>query len=147
MNGTPPTPETTVSTFVWFFAALVALTVVLTLMVIRRRHRTLVTLGVGAVCALTVAAGYLFLIIPPWAPSVSQPGVLTLCPYDRVVWSNMSSDIDPAWQPCRRVARLQLALTLMGVSALTVGTAVSATRISRPDDSEDSPAEGVVARR
>jgi len=147
MDGTPPTPETSVSAFVWFFAVLVSLTVVLTLMVIRRRHRTLVTVSVSAICAFMVAAGCLFLIIPPWAPSVSRPGELALCPYDRVVWSNMSADIDPEWQPCRRVARLQLALTLLGVSALTVGTAVSATRIGQPEQGGTARPSGVGARR
>ena len=139
MNGSLPAPETAVSPFVWVFSVVVSLTIVLTLMVIRRRHQRWLTVGVSLLSMVILAAGWIYLMVPPWAPSVTEPGVLTLCPYARVIWSNMPADIDATWQACRRVARFQLALTLLGISAVTVATAVGAVRIWHPN--ETVPAE------
>jgi hypothetical protein len=145
MDGTPPTPETSVSMFVWAFALLTALVVVLTLLVVRRRHRALLSVALGLVTLVILAAGGVYLIVPPMVPSAAQPQVWERCPYDRLVWSNMRADVDPGWQPCRRAARTQLALVLTGSSMLTVGTAAAALRLTGsrtrlPDPPKQVPA-------
>jgi hypothetical protein len=118
------------------------------LMVVRRRRRTLVTVGLGLVTLFVLAAGGLYLIVPPSVPMPGQLQALETCPYDRFTWSNMPGDVDVSWQPCRRVARLQLALTLLGVSSVTVLAAVMATRDARsaaqaPADEAIEPVEPI----
>lgn len=104
------------------------LVVALALIAVRRRHRTPVTLGVVVVVLLVLGAGGIFLIVPPQVPSPTSTDALASCPYDRLVWSNMPEDVDLSWQPCRRVARVQLALTLLGASSVTVMAAAIAVR-------------------
>ena len=132
MDQLPPTPETSVSPFVWACSALTFLIVVVTLLVVRRRRQRLLSLALGMVSMLVLGAGVLYLIIPPSVPTPGQPRTLTRCPYDRLVWSNMRADVAEPWQPCRRVARVQLASSLMGTSLLTVAMAALALRRGRP---------------
>lgn len=130
MDGTPPTPETSVSMFVGAFVLFTALVVVLTLLVVRRRHQVLLSVTLGLVTLIILGAGGVYLIVPPQVPSAEQPQVRERCPYDRLVWSNMRPDVDPGWQPCRRTARTELALMLTGASMLTVGTAAAGLRLT-----------------
>ena len=120
MNGTPPTPETSVSLFVAVLVAVAALIMVLARLVVRRRHQLLPMLALSLVTLVVVGVGAVYLIVPPQVPSAGASRVTAQCPYDRLTWSNMRSDVDEFWQPCRRVARLQLALMLLGGSAVTV---------------------------
>jgi hypothetical protein len=145
MDGPPPTPETSVSMFVWAFALLTALVVVLTLLVVRRRHRTLLSVTLGVVTLMILAAVGVYLIVPPMVPSGQQPQVWQRCPYDRLVWSNMRADVDPGWQICRRTARTELALMLTGSSVLTVGAAAAGLRLTGSRSRLAEPVEPVAA--
>lgn len=133
VDDVPPIPATSVSLFVGMLMLVTGLTVVMAMMVVRRRHRTAVTIAVAVVTLMVLAAGGLFLIIPPRVPSAASARVLAQCPYDRLIWSNMPGDVDASWQPCRRVARVQLALTLVGASLVTVMAAAVAVRKSPAD--------------
>jgi len=146
MDGTPPTPETSVSVFVWAFVLVTALVVVLTLLVVRRRHQALLSVTLGVVTLFILGVGGVYLIVPPTVPSAEQPQVWERCPYDRLVWSNMRADVDPGWQPCRRAARTQLALMLTGASLLTAGAAAMALRLTAPRVPVPDPEEQVPAR-
>ncbi len=106
--------------FVVSFMLLTGFTFVVALLVVRRRHWTIRSVAIGLVTLVVLGAGGIFLIIPPEVPSARDPSTLTRCPYDRLTWSNMRGDVAPSWQPCRRVARTQLALILVGMSWLTV---------------------------
>ena len=85
-----------------------------------------VALGLVSVTVLGISG--LYLIAPPHVPSAEQPGQWHRCPYDRLVWSNMRADVQTVWQPCRRTARVQLALVLLGTSTVTVTAAAAALR-------------------
>lgn len=126
MDATPPIPETTVSIFVGVFMLIAALSVVLTLLVVRRRHRFWLSVALGLVSVTVLGIGGLYLIAPPHVRSAEQPGQWHRCPYDRLVWSNMRADVQTVWQPCRRTARVQLALVLLGTSTVTVAAAAAA---------------------
>ncbi len=145
MDGVPPIPATSVSLFVGILMLLTGLTVVLAMSVVRRRHRTLVTLAVALVTLLVLAAGGLFLIIPPEVPSAGSQR-LASCPYDRLVWSNMREDVDESWQPCRRIARVQLAMTLVGASLVTVMAAAIAVRKPHADAEPELRPAATVGR-
>jgi hypothetical protein len=132
MVGTPPTPETSVSLFVWVFVLLSGLVVVLTLLVVRRRRQALLNVTLGFVAMAVLVLSALFLIVPPRMPAKDRPLVGEHCPYDRMIWSNMPRDVDEAWQPCRRAARAQLVLMLLGSSAVTVAAAVVALNLKPP---------------
>jgi hypothetical protein len=127
MDPTPPTPETTVSLFVWALTSLAAFTVVLVLLVVRRRGNIAATVSIGLLLLLLFAAVGVNLIVPPVLRSHDTGGV-TACPYDRLIWSNMRADVDDVWQPCRRAARAQLAIMLMGGALVTVLAAGIAPR-------------------
>ena len=114
--------------FVWAFASLAAFTMVLVVLVVRRRGGLAATATWGTVMLVVLSAGVVFLFVPPQVPSRHDPALMTVCPYDRVVWSNMRSDVSDSWQPCRRAARFELASTLVGVAALTVLTARAVPR-------------------
>lgn len=133
MGTTPPTPETTASMFVWALASLTAFTVVLVLLVVRRRGNLPVTLALSGMLLLVLAATGLNLIVPAQVRSPTDPAVRTTCPYDRLAWSNMKPDVDAVWQPCRRAARVQLAATLGGGALVTVMVTVALLR-SRPGE-------------
>jgi hypothetical protein len=117
-----------VSTFVGVLMLVTGLVVVLALLVVRRRHRTPVTIAVALVTVVAFAAGGLFLIVPPQVPSAQSSDQLASCPYDRLVWSNMRDDVDESWQPCRRVARIQLTMALVGASLVTLMAAAMAVK-------------------
>jgi hypothetical protein len=142
MVATPPTPETSVSLFVWVFVLLSALVVVLTLLVVRRRHQLLLNLTLGLVTVSVLVLSGLYLIVPPRVPAadLSSPG--GRCPYDRMIWSNMRSDVAEAWQPCRRAARTQLALMLLGSSAVTAAAAAVALSLTAPRTSDSAARAG-----
>ncbi|HYP44115.1 MAG TPA: hypothetical protein VEQ66_02835 [Propionibacteriaceae bacterium] len=131
MDTTPPTPETTASMFVWALTSMTAFTVVLVLLVVRRRGDLRATLGLCAMVLLVLAATGLNLIVPAQIRSAENPATLISCPYDRLAWSNMPPNIEQTWLPCRRAARLQLAATLGGGAVLTVLAAGALLR-SRP---------------
>jgi len=135
---TPPMPETSVSLFVWAFVLLSALVVVLTLLVVRRRHQVLLNLTLGLVTLSVLVLSGIYLIVPPRMPVADRSYLGERCPYDRMIWSNMRSDVDEAWQPCRRAARTQLALMLLGSSAVTVAAAAVALNLKAPRP--DTPA-------
>jgi hypothetical protein len=132
MVETPPMPETSVSVFVWVFVLLSALVVVLTLLVVRRRHQVLLNLTLGLVTTAVLVLSGIYLIVPPRMPAAERSYPGERCPYDRMIWSNMRSDVDAAWQPCRRAARTQLALMLLGSSAVTVAAAALALNLKAP---------------
>lgn len=131
-------PETSVSLFVWVFVLLSALVVVLTLLVVRRRHQVLLNLTLGLVTLSVLVLSGIYLIVPPRMPATDRTYLGERCPYDRMIWSNMRSDVDEAWQPCRRAARTQLALMLLGSSAVAVAAAAVALNLKAPRP--DSPA-------
>lgn len=119
MESTPPTPETTVSLFVCAFMSLAAFTIVLVLLVVRRRGNIAATMSISLMMLLVFAAAGLNLIVPPVVGSRDAGGVAA-CAYNRLIWSNMPADVDERWQPCRRAARVQLAATLVGGALVTV---------------------------
>lgn len=136
-------PQTDVSLYVAAFMALGGLVLVLALLVVRRRRRLLPMLSLAAVTLVLVAAGTVFLIVPPRVPGMGDAQQSGRCPYDRLTWSNMPSDVDDFWQPCRRVARVELALTLLGGSAVTVMAAAMA--LKRPAGSPREQQEAAAS--
>jgi pimeloyl-ACP methyl ester carboxylesterase len=139
-------PQTSVSLYVAAFMALGGLVIVLALLVVRRRRRLLPMLALGAVTLVLVAAGTVFLIVPPRVPSLGGVQQSGRCPYDRLTWSNMPSDVDDFWQPCRRVARVELALTLVGGSAVTVMAAAMALKRPARSPRDQLPATASLPR-
>jgi hypothetical protein len=115
--------------------------VVLALLVVRRRHRGWVTFAVGLVALLVLTTGGVFSIVPPRV--TSPTGLVEHCPYDRLVWSNMPGDVSDGWQPCRRTARVELAVMLLAASGLTVAAAAAGLRLSAA--TEDHPTSSTVA--
>lgn len=107
------------SAFVWVFSSMAVLTVVLVLLVVRRRGGLAAVISWGTVTLLVLSAAAVYLFVPPRVPSTDEPSRMTVCPYDRVVWSNMRADVSDRWQPCRRAARFELASTLVGIAVLT----------------------------
>jgi len=114
--------------FVWAVMALTAFTVVLVVLVVRRRGNLGTTLALCLMLLLVLAAAGVNLIVPPQVHSAADPAVLTTCPYDRLTWSNMSPRVENLWQPCRRTARFQLVVILVGGSLVTVLTALALPR-------------------
>jgi hypothetical protein len=123
-----------VSPFVAVLMLITGLTVVLALLVVRRRHHAWVTVAVGLVALLVLTAGAVFAIVPPRVTSPS--GLAEQCPYDRLVWSNMPGDVSDGWQPCRRTARVELAVILLTASGVTVAAAATGLRLSSPTEGD-----------
>lgn len=142
----PPTPETSVSLFVWAFVSLAAFTVVLVLLVVRRRGHVVATVSISLMMLLVFAAAGLNLIVPPVLRS-PDAGTVTACPYDRLVWSNMRADVDDLWQPCRRAARVQLAATLVGGALVNLLAAGVAPRAKAGPGGAGRAARSVPSRR
>jgi len=102
------------------------------------------SLTMGLVTLMLVIAASLYLIVPPTVSTVEQPGRVqpvssVRCPYDRMVWSNMRSDVDEAWQPCRRASRMQLAMVLLGIATVTMGVANVGLQLTQPAVSTAAP--------
>lgn len=144
MQGAPPTPMTSVSLYVCAMMLLAALTTVVALLVVRRRQRLGLTCAFGLVTLVLLCAGGIYLTTPPRIPT-DQQGRWQSCPYDRIIWSNMRPDVDEAWQPCRRMARVELAVMLVGAAAATAGAAARVVR--RPSPALPARGSGVFGDR
>jgi hypothetical protein len=145
MDGLPPTPETSASVYVWFFMLLAAVTSVLCLLVVRRRHGARRALALGVWTLVLLGLGGVFLTVPPRVLPADEPRAWHRCPYDRITWSNMRADIDHAWQPCRRAARVELGLMLVAAAAVSVGSA--SALLHRREPAPAARVEETPARR
>jgi hypothetical protein len=108
-----------VSLFVWTLGLVTGLIMVLTVLVVRRRHHLLLNVFLALVTVVVVAAGSICATMPPTLAAGEQ-STPRRCPYDRLVWADMAPQPGGAWLACRRVARMQLALILLGAASITV---------------------------
>jgi hypothetical protein len=154
MGDGAPTPETSVSVFVAALVVVTGLVIVLTLLVVRRHRRPLLTFTVGLVTLVVLGLGTAYATLPPQLGPLG--GESLRCPYDRVVWSNMRPALAPQWLTCRHVARVQLAGGLLATAALTAaagagGVQLASTRTGRrPTAAPPAPlptAHGAAGRR
>lgn len=129
MGATPPTPATSASLFVWALWLIAGFSMVLTVLVVRRRHHLLLNLTLALVTVVVLAAGSVCATLPPRLPSGAD-GTLRRCPYDRLVWADMAPQPGGDWLACRRVARVQLALILLGAASITVATGAAGLRLT-----------------
>jgi hypothetical protein len=138
MGGTAPTPETSVSIFVWVLVLIAGLIVVTTLLAVRRRHHLLLSLALGVTTLFAVALTAVSATVPPAGAvgpaSLSGSGSPSplRCPYDRMVWANMGPAPGDGWLPCRRAARIELTVTMLGAAAVVLGAALVGLRLTSP---------------